>query len=532
MVTATGSLSDRAILRLARDLRACAWALEIGLLVLLASATLAFGAVHPWAYVPAWWLAGVLLVLLVCRAALAHALRLRIGPRRFCFHPSGLWLILDEESAYGLRTWSFDLARPLLPVTPLLLPGALFLAWCCAQLLLLPPGLVAWLSPTLDVAPDGAWRALSSSIADTRRGVAFVAWALAVHWVAAVVFDLSAARRRLRPLVVGFGCLVALFALGQHASGTDRIYGVFRPLDWQPGTRTLFGPFVNRNHFAAFANLLLPLALGLLAHAASRLRRRIGARANLRRGLIALQSPEGVRAVLAAVPALALLAALVACGSRGGLVAFAGGLLATAAVQRRSRPAAFVPVLLLGVVLTWYGTERIVARFRLTSAEAPGRTLVWRDALGRVPHYWRAGSGLNTFATAVSRATLWSLPRGATPWRAPYETSVAQAPRLGYRSLLGTPLLTWSSEAHNDYLQVLIETGVVGLLLALATLLAALWRARHDPWLLGGLSAVALHSLVDFPLQIPSLAALFMTLAALPGRPRDARPAAGPAAIE
>lgn len=522
MVTPTGSLSDRGLVRAARDLRACAWALEGGLWLLLAAATLAIGCVHPWAYVPAWWLAGVLVALLACRAGLAAALRRRIGPRRFCFHPSGLWLILDEDSAYGLQTWSYDLSRPLLPFAWALVPGLLFLLWTCFQLLLLPPGLVAWLAPGRDPAPGGEWLALSTSVADTRRAAAFVAWALLLHAVALAVLDAGAARRRFRQFGAAFGLLLALFALAQMASGTERIYGLFLPLDWQ-GTRTLFGPFVNRNHFAAFANLLIPIALGLALRAASRLRRRIGPRANLRRRLVALQAPEGAAAVYALVPPLALVAALVASGSRGGLIAFVGGLASLFVLRRRLRPAIFVPLALLGLALTWYGSERVITRFRAAETEASGRTLIWRDALRHVPGYWLGGSGLNTFATAVSRTTLWTLPRGATPWREPYETSVAQAPRQGYRALVGTPLLTWNSAAHNDYLQVLVESGVPGLLLALATLLAMLWRARGDPWVLAGLAAVALHSLVDFPLQIPSIAALFVAVAALPNGEHDER---------
>ncbi len=517
MVSPTGALSDRAILRAARELRACAWALEAGLYVLLAGSALALGCVHPWAYVPAFWLTGVLVALGVRRASLVASLRRRIGPRRFCFHPSGLWLILDEESAYGLRTWSCDLGRPSVPWSALFVPGALFAAWVALQLLLLPPGLVAWLSPSpANGAPSG-WLPLSASVADTRRGLAFVVFALAVHALALGVLDTPAARERFRRGAAGFVLALSLFALVQAATGTERVYGVFRPLDWAPGTRTLFGPFVNRNHFAAWANLLIPLAMGLLAQDGARYLRRVGPRANLRRFLVSLQSPEGARAVFALAPPLAAVAALLASGSRGGLLAFLGGLVVVALVHGRRRPALLLPLAFVALALAWYGTGRVVARFRLTPAEAPGRTLVWRDALARVPVYWIAGSGFNTFSTAVSRATLWTLPAGATPWRAPYETSVAQAPRLGYRSLPGTPLLTWSPEAHNDYLQVLIETGAPGLALSLLGLAALLRRARGDPWVLWGLAAVALHALVDFPLQIPAVAALFVSLAALRG---------------
>jgi O-antigen ligase len=82
--------------------------------------------------------------------------------------------------------------------------------------------------------------------------------------------------------------------------------------------------------------------------------------------------------------------------------------------------------------------------------------------------------------------------------------------------------------AHNDYAQFAVESGVLGLamlgLLVAMSLVAALlaqWR-RRDPLMRGmsfacimGVTAILIHSWVDFNLQIPANAIYFMVLLSL-----------------
>lgn len=85
------------------------------------------------------------------------------------------------------------------------------------------------------------------------------------------------------------------------------------------------------------------------------------------------------------------------------------------------------------------------------------------------------------------------------------------------------------NHAHNDYLQMLIELGIIGCIPLAMLILLSLWhiiialRTRHSTLLLGmsfaslmGMTAILLHSTVDFNMQIPSNAALFTLLLALP----------------
>jgi O-antigen ligase len=133
-----------------------------------------------------------------------------------------------------------------------------------------------------------------------------------------------------------------------------------------------------------------------------------------------------------------------------------------------------------------------------------------------MPGLWLTGSGFNTFASAVSRTTAWALPKGATPWQDPEETSVSQNPQMAFFSPRGAEGLGWYREAHSDYLQLLVEVGVPGLLIALAAVARLLWLVRGDPYFTAALLGVLLHELVDFDLQVPAVAALFAVVSAFP----------------
>jgi O-antigen ligase len=79
----------------------------------------------------------------------------------------------------------------------------------------------------------------------------------------------------------------------------------------------------------------------------------------------------------------------------------------------------------------------------------------------------------------------------------------------------------WVGEAHNDYLQALLDGGLVGFVLVVAlfatVLRHALSREHRSPLqlgVLGALAGFAFHELVDFGGQIPANAATAVALAA------------------
>ncbi len=494
-------VSSRDLLGLASMLRALQYSLELAVVAIVVGSVAAIGSVHAPAYTALWIGCFAAFALMLTRALAAAALRQRLGPHRVAFHVSGRWLIVEPREDDHALGWSVDLREPTLPRGALLAPGLVILALALLQLVPLP----AFGGP-VTLEPEA-----------TRRGITFLLALLTLHESAAVVFAQRGAWRRFCRVLAWLGAALALVALAQLASGTRLVYWWFEPLESdQP-----FGPFVNRNHFAGYMLLVLPIALGLLSAAWGTYARLVGSRSNVRRRLAALLSGEGTAFVYAAMPPLLGIGALLASTSRGGILAFVFALVlgVLGARSRRGAPAWMAALLFAAMALSWFGVERLELRFSRTAEEAPGRTVIWKESLATMRGVrWATGYGLDAFAEAISRVPAWRLPTGATPWPAAADAALRSGVRLGYRAPGDLPGLDWYREAHNDWLQLLVETGVPGLLIGLWGALAALHAARRDPWRCAALAGVLMHALVDFDFQIPAISTLFVVLAAVPLR--------------
>lgn len=280
--------------------------------------------------------------------------------------------------------------------------------------------------------------------------------------------------------IMSFGFLVSVFGILQHLTFNGKLYW-FREMRYGG---IPFGPYVNRNHFAAFAELLIPVALVPLVLGKVRRERWFAV------GLFALL-PIG---------------ALFLSASRGGIISFAAeiGLLALLLILRRSggkHVLAGAAVLLVAFMLvSWLGVRQLIDRFASmqslevqTGKRASMRVDTWhifRD------HPW-SGTGLGTLQTVFPA------------YETNYDARVV-------------------NHAHNDYLEALAETGVLGAACCAWFLIALFLRSLrllflHDKSFaaalhLSGLIACAgflVHSLVDFNLHIPGNALLFFLMANL-----------------
>ena len=311
-------------------------------------------------------------------------------------------------------------------------------------------------------------------------------------------------------------CWVGLFAVvAGHYVTTERrmrllatavfsglavsVIGIIQQLTWngkllwirEGNYLGVFGPFVNRNSYAAFAGTLVPVALALALEAAGRTDRRRG--------------ETLPRVVLWSFAAMAIWGGVFLSLSRGGILttglSIFAMLLFLLAYSRRT----FELIVLGGVVLfcvgflVWIGPEQVVERLGSLSegqnvATFADRWRTWSRVLLMIDDHRALGTGLGTFRFAFMR--------------------------------FAPPAEGWWTTAHNEYLEVVTDTGVAGALLVATGLAAYLLlvvrprlRDHGDRYLYAGMAAglagLLTHSIANSSLQVPANGLLVAVLGAL-----------------
>ena len=296
-------------------------------------------------------------------------------------------------------------------------------------------------------------------------------------------------------LLAGNGVMLALVGIGQIASSPQNV------VYWTiPTGGAVFGPFIDRNHGAYYLNLCIGLAVGLLLGTRYFL---ASDRSNWR-GF--LRDPR----VLWLVCGIAImLTGLLSTLSRGGAIGlFVGSVGCLGLLFFRfghSSPWAGIALIAAFVasLLFWQGAERIGNRWeeslRNYRVAPQDRVDIWRRTFPLVTQYPLLGSGMGTFDHLE--------PMCAQP-------ADQNESRAGF--------------AHNDFLQLWIEGGILQLLAALAILGIVFQRTyqtfcRHGNTGLGrlalgaliGFSAIVVQSFTEFGLHIPAVAVLTTVVAAM-----------------
>ena len=336
------------------------------------------------------------------------------------------------------------------------------------------------------------------------------AWAVALgaayvglFWCAREIFALGGVRKTIRGISV-LGLALTVLVAVQRTTSPKLLYWTWQPLS---AGAAPYGPFVNRNALAAWLAMAIPLAIGYLVA-----RRQ----SDPERG-------RGVAAAVAAVDATTLLLAGSACLmmvgllgslSRSGIFAAGIGLTifivlsqARATSGRTAAGVAAAVVAVVAIASMYANLGALAVRMQETTELGEwGRRVIWRDTVAMIRDFPLTGVGAGAFK------------RGMLVYQE------------GSRQF-------FFNHAHNEYLQLVAEGGVLLAVPAALAIVAAVGaitarlRADHSAvfWIrigaIAGLIAVAVQGIFDTSLRTPADGVLFAVVAAIAlHQRRDGKP--------
>jgi O-antigen ligase len=375
-------------------------------------------------------------------------------------------------------------------------PWSIFALEACAMLLLALWAYKEWVSRELNVSDNALYRPMAAFCALV--GVQWLVGTTAYRHVTythlllyaaygMLAFVVTQTLRRsaqfelLAKLFTGYGAVVAGFAVLQGIAPNGKLYWML-PLE-QGGW--VYGPYVNHNHYAGLMEMLMPFPLVLAATHFTNGKRKLAV--------------AGIAALMAG--------SIFLSGSRGGMAAFVAEMVVLGVLLVRKRESSGKQPLMLGaflalviVFLVWMGSNELTQRLVSIHSEAREeiyagvRLSIDRDCLRMLAKRPLLGWGLGTFPIVYPE----------------------------FRSFYTTFFV---NQAHNDYLQLLVETGLAGFSIAIWFLVLVFRRAvgKLKNWTetasgamtmaaVLGCAGILVHSFLDFNLQIPANAALFYVL--------------------
>lgn len=315
----------------------------------------------------------------------------------------------------------------------------------------------------------------------------------AVFFAAALTFVRSAKRLQITVVtLLIFGPAMAMIGITQRLADPDKIYGIREAFQAIP-----FGSFINQHHFAALMVMISGIAFGLLASGGVKKDKR----------------------PLIWIGLVIMLLAIIFTSSRGAIISYVGVaafvFLSTSALRKRGERDAADPrsrkltvfagatafiVVVVGLAMFMGVGDKYLRGFGENSADADvtnGRMHFWDIGVKIFLDSPVIGSGHDTYGIAFSRYDTWK----------------------GVYRLENT---------HNDYLQALSDSGILGFLCVAAFIVllfrnslkvifgrGSSLRTSVAAGALAGTLGILIHSFFDFPLRTPSNGFVFLLLVAL-----------------
>lgn len=276
--------------------------------------------------------------------------------------------------------------------------------------------------------------------------------------------------QRVIKILTYFGFGLAIFAILQKATWNGKLYWLREITVGSP-----FGPFVNRNHYAGLIGMLIPLSLGL-----------------------AFTRKEREKQLLYGFFSLIMAVSLFLSLSRAGIISFFAGIIVFALFLswdkfRGKKRWVFLSffIFTLFSYLLYLGIDPIIDRFYKTDISSEARLTVWSGTWNAFKDFYFTGSGLGTFINIF-------------PLYSPEDMRVIY------------------DHAHNDYLEFLLETGIIGTAFLFFFIFSFIRCMTRGKWwwetgvirmsILSSIATMVIHSIFDFNLHIPSNALMFSAI--------------------
>ncbi len=437
-----------------------------------------------------------------------------------------LFALIFSPIAFGARAqWSFGIVsaavfsgflllliqkrskqEPLYKA-PGTLPLILFCLWIFVQIIPFPPWLIGLISEgtftlyqnTAGTIEPNSWISLSINKQETlSEFFRYSTYAVFYIFMVQLLKDSDFLKKTVQ-IVTFLSAFLAIFAILQYFISGDRIYW-FREV---PKNATPFGPYIYHNHFAGFMEMTFPLALCLFLYYKPRLSYH-----SFRERLFELfNHPKINLHMLYGFWTIIIGASVFVSYSRGGIISlclsmvFLAIMMTGFAVRKEGQVLFSLVIILILFSVGWFGWDPIFDRFeRIRNAEGviqDSRIPVWEDSMNIVREYPLTGTGFGTFVHIYP----------------------------SYRTAKGNLIF---DHAHNDYLEILSNGGVVGAFLFFCFLFSFFYKTyqkvkkRHDSLsiflYLGsitGIVAILIHSITDFNLQNGANGLYFFFLAGL-----------------
>lgn len=423
-----------------------------------------------------------------------------------------IFLLIFSPLAFGtVSTWSLTLMEALSIGAVILLfislwlndrtiyqaPGTLliifFPAYIMLQLIPLPAGLVKLISPstyslyseTIGIIDPVQWVSLSinkkATLAELFRYTSYAGFYLLT---VQLLSHRSLLKKTLNYLAI-FAAILSVTAILQRFTSSGKIYWFYKT------PTAFFGPYFNNNHYAGLMEMIFPVIFSLFLFYKPSV-----SYPSLREKVVEFFSHiRTSEHILLGFSALLVALSVFLSLSRGGIISLcvsAGFCFLMITLKQRAIRSAgntvFLLVFILLISVGWFGWKPIFKEFDKTIDEkgeiTENRPVYWKDSVNAFKNFPATGTGMGTFGNIYPRFQSKSFGRRLT-------------------------------HTHNDYLEFLVNGGIVGFLLFFgfpATIIYKTYKVflkRREPYSIfiymgsiSGIFAILLHSITDFNLQI------------------------------